>query len=341
MNKRTGSGLASYGSPGKAHQLTRSLSTGLVATVLASAALFDSAADAGELAGRRVVHVDSYHRGNEWNDRIAAAVTSVLEERGIEVRVVHLDGKRRSSDGEKRAAALEAKRIIEAFEPDVVTASDDDAAKYLLMPHFRGADMPFVFCGLNWDASVYGLPYRNTTGMVEVSPIPQIVRFLRQHARGQRIGFLAEDTETKRKELLHHERLFGLTYDQTYFVKTFGEWKEAYRRAQSEVDMLLLLGVGAVRGWDIQAASDFVEEVGTVPTGTDFEWLMPVSMLGVVKSPEEQGRWAAQAALRILEGVEPDRIPLTYNRDGELIFNSRLARRLGVEAPPPLAKVVP
>lgn len=298
-------------------------------------------AQAQETQKRRVLHVDSYHEGNEWNDRIVAAVTGVLRSQGIEVRVIHLDGKRRSSDAEKMASALEAKRIIEDLKPDVVTASDDDAAKFLLMPHFRDAHTPIVFCGLNWDASVYGLPYRNTTGMVEVSPIPQIVQFLRQHARGSRVGFLSEDTETKRKELLHHRRLFGLQYDRTYFVSTFDEWKEAYLRAQGEVDMLLVLGVGAVRDWDIRAAARFVEEVTTIPSGTDFEWLMPVALLGVVKSPEEQGRWAGQAALKILEGIEPNQIPLTYNREGELVFNRRIANRLEIATAPPLARTLP
>ena len=88
------------------------------------------------------------------------------------------------------------------------------------MPHYKDADLPFVFCGLNWDASSYGLPYANVTGMVEVTPIPQIIRLLRSYAKGDRIGYLAEDTTTKRKELEYHERLFGIKYDQVYLVST-------------------------------------------------------------------------------------------------------------------------
>jgi hypothetical protein len=292
-------------------------------------------------APRRILHVDSYHVGNQWNDRIAAALVAALKDHGISVRVFHLDAKRKSSEDERRESARAAKRAIEEFDPHAVTISDDDAAKYLLMPYYRDAAIPFVFCGLNWDASVYGLPYSNTTGMVEVSPIPQILRFLRQHARGLRIGFLSEDTETKRKELLHHERLFGIKYDKAYFVGSFEAWKNAFREAQSEVDMLLVLGVGAIADWDVGAAAKFAEEVSEIPTGTDFEWLMPVVLLGVTKSPEEQGRWAAQAAIRILDGVPPRQIPLTYNREGELMFNSRIARRLGVAGPPPLARKLP
>jgi hypothetical protein len=164
---------------------------------------------------------------------------------------------------------------------------------------------------------------------------------LRQHARGPRVGFLAEDTETKRKELAHHERLFGLRYEKTYFVRSHAEWMEAFLRAQSEVDMLMILGVGALSDWDPEQARQLAEARSEIPSGTDFEWLTGVSLIGVVKSPEEQGRWAAQAALQILEGVPPSRIPVTYNREGELYFNRRIAKRLGIDRSPPLARIVP
>jgi hypothetical protein len=176
--------------------------------------------------------------------------------------------------------------------------------------------------------------------MVEVSPIPQIVRLLRRHARGPRLGFLAENTEVKRKELTYHERLFGITYDKTYFVKSYADWKAAFLQAQKEVDMLMILGVGALPDWNLADASRLAEEKSEIPSGTDFEWLTAVSLVGVVKSPQEQGRWVAQATLRILEGVRPSDIPLSYNREGELFYNERIARRLGIKDLLPLARAV-
>jgi LmbE family N-acetylglucosaminyl deacetylase len=296
---------------------------------------------AGGYEGKRVLHIDSYHLGNEWNDRIADAVRATLEGTGVELHIIHLDAKRRSLEEEKRAAALQAKEMIETFRPDVVTASDDDAAKYLIMPYYRDAELPFVFCGLNWDASVYGLPYSNVTGMVEVSPIPQIIRLLRGYARGDRIGYLTENTETKRKELEYHEKLFGIRYDKVYLVRTFEEWKEAFLRAQDEVDLLVTLGVAAVTGWDDDGARALAENYTKIPAGTDFAWLMHFNLLAVGKVPEEQGRWAARAALKILDGVQPSRIPLTYNKEGQLYFNTKIAVRLGIKAAPPLAQLVP
>lgn len=316
--------------------MIRALSCSLVVSLC----LMSAAASAAGYEGKRILHVDSYHAGNEWNDRIVQAVRDTLEGTGVELKVIHLDTKRRSSEPEKRAAALRAKQIIEQFRPDVVTASDDDASQYLIMPYYKDAALPFVFCGVNWDASVYGFPYANVTGMVEVSPIPQIVNLLKRYAHGNRIGYLAEDTPTKHKELAYHERLFGIKYDHAYFVSTFEDWKNAYMRAQDEVDMLVILGVGAITDFDDRTAQQLAETATRIPSGTDFAWLMPFTMLGVGKLPEEQGRWAAEAALKILDGVAPSRIPLTYNRQGKLYFNPRIAVRLGVEEFPALAELV-
>ncbi|HZH53047.1 MAG TPA: hypothetical protein VEZ16_14340 [Microvirga sp.] len=311
-----------------------------LAALLLTTLSFGSAGLAAE-GGRRILHIDSYHQGNEWNDRIVAALRDTLKGKDVDLRIVHLDAKRLSSDAQIHASAQATMRAIEDFKPAVVTVSDDPAAQHVVMPYLRDARTPVVFCGLNWDASVYGLPYRNTTGMVEVSPIPQIVRLMRQHARGSRLGFLAEDTSVKRKEMTYHERLFGITYDKAYFVSSHADWWQAFLRAQQEVDMLMILGVGALADWDPADARRLAEEKSEIPSGTDFEWLTGVSLIGVVKHPEEQGRWTAQAALRILDGVEPSAIPLTYNREGELFFNARIAKRLGIRESPPLARTVP
>jgi len=299
------------------------------------------AAAAGDYTGKKILHIDSYHRGNYWNDAIADAVRDTLADTGVELKIIHLDTKRNPSEEFKTAAALRAVAVIDEFQPDVVTASDDNAAKYLIMPHYKDAELPFVFCGVNWDASVYGFPYKNVTGMVEVSPIPQIVKLLQQYAKGDRIGYLTENTPTKRKEMEYHKKLFGIEYDGVYLVDSFSEWRASFLKAQEEMDMLIVLGVAALDDWDDEQARELAENHTRIPTGTDFGWLMHIAMLGVGKSPQEQGRWAAKAALKILDGVSPGQIPLAYNKAGQLYFNTRIAARLGITEIPPLAEIVP
>ncbi|MEM9681909.1 MAG: ABC transporter substrate binding protein [Pseudomonadota bacterium] len=312
----------------------------LPALILTAFVALAAGASAQDHSGKRVLHIDSYHQGNEWNDRIAEAVRETLADTGVDLKVIHLDTKRNKAEDFKKAAAVHAKKVIEEFKPDVVTTSDDNAAKYLIMGHYKDADLPFVFSGLNWDASVYGLPYSNVTGMVEVSPIPQIIALMRKHAKGKRLGLLTEDSPTKRKELEYHRKLFGLDYEKTYFVSSFDAWKSSFLEAQDSVDMLLLLGVAGVKGWDNEAARKFAEANTRIPSGTDFGWLMHVSLLGVGKVPEEQGRWAAKAALKILDGVRPSDIPLAYNKEGQLLMNKTIAGKLGISDFPPLAKIV-
>jgi hypothetical protein len=71
---------------------------------------------AGPYDGKRVLHIDSYHQGNEWNDRIAAAVRRTFAGTGVDLRVTHLDTKRNPSEALQRAAALRAKEIIKTFK---------------------------------------------------------------------------------------------------------------------------------------------------------------------------------------------------------------------------------
>src|SRR4051794_8371202 len=49
---------------------------------------------------KKVLHVDSYHEGNEWNDRIVAALRETLAAKGVGLRVVHLDAKRHPAEAD-------------------------------------------------------------------------------------------------------------------------------------------------------------------------------------------------------------------------------------------------
>lgn len=105
--------------------------------------------------------------------------------------------------------------------------------------------------------------------------------------------------------------------------------------------MLVILGVAAIADFDDDAAQALAESQTRIPAGTDFDWLMHLALLGVGKVPEEQGRWAARAALKIIDGALPSQIPLAYNKEGRLYFNRKIAARLGIEDSPPLAELVP
>jgi ABC-type uncharacterized transport system substrate-binding protein len=296
-----------------------------------------STADAAP-AGKKVLLIDSYHEGYEWSDGIVAGAKGVLASKGVELKIVRMDTKRNGSEEAKKAAAAKVKDAVDSFKPDVLIACDDNASQYVVQPFYKDAALPVVFCGVNWDASGYGYPYKNATGMVEVALIPQVVENLKAYAKGSRIGFLTSDTETERKEGVWIKKLFKMQFASEQYVKTMDAWKEAFKRMQGEVDMLILNSAAGINDWNEADAAAFALANSKIPSGTTYAWLMPVSMVGLIKVAEEQGEWSAVTALKILDGASPASIPIAQNKKASVSLNAKLAAKAGIVFPAALLK---
>ncbi|UCH73300.1 MAG: hypothetical protein JSU82_13210 [Rhodospirillales bacterium] len=302
--------------------------------ILGAAAAFAFAA-AGPLAaaetydGKKILFVDSYHEGYAWSDGTLAGVRSVLDSSGAELRVVRMDTKRKKTDEDKLTAARMVKQTIESFRPDVVIASDDNASKYVIEPFYKDAAVPFVFCGVNWDASIYGFPYSNVTGMVEVASVDELFVFLERLTDGRRVGYLAADVFTAHKEQTNIEKTFGMQFAETRYVSAMDEWLAQFRELQDKVDILLVGNAAGTEGWDDDTAARFVERHTRIPSGAVHPHMVRFALIAFTKLAEEQGEWAARTALRILDGTPPSAIPISRNTRGRLIINERVAGRLG------------
>ena len=297
----------------------------------------------------KILFVDSYHAGYEWSDGITNGILNALNVQmngdnaldhsasAVELKILRMDTKRNTSEEFCQQAALKAKADIEAWQPNVIIASDDNASKYLIAPYFKETETPVVFCGVNWDASEYGFPARNVTGMLEVELLPQLLEALQKYAKGNRIGYIASDHLTNRKQVANFEKTFDLTMNAK-FVNSYEEWQNAFTALQDESD-LVLLGVAAnLSGWDNEQVIQFVETATRIPSGCFDPWMAPLALIGYTKIPEEQGEWAAQTALQILDGASPADIPVVMNTKGQIYLNMRLAEKLGVRFPLTLVK---
>ena len=221
---------------------------------------------------------------------------------------------------------------IAAFQPDVVIASDDNASKYVIKPFYKDADLPFVFCGINWDASMYGYPYNNVTGMVEVALVPELLAYLKPYAKGDSIAYLAADVATARKEGLYYRKLFQLDVAERY-VNTFADWVTAYTEMQTECDLLIVGNNAGINDWNEAQAEQIILTTTQVPTGAIYDFMTPYALFGYTKVAEEQGEWAAETALQVLEGTDISTIPITTNTQGNLFINMKLAEAMGLEIP--------
>ena len=310
----------------------------LLAAVPLALALLAAPAHAADLAGKKVFFVNSYHEGYPWSDGEEKGTKAALAGTGVELRFFRMDAKRHGDDAFRKAAAEKAKAEIEAYKPDVVIVVDDPAVKYLLQAHFKDAKVPFVFAGVNWDASKYGLPYKNATGMVEVAPVKALMASLRPYAKGDRIGYMTVDSETERIEGPMYEKTIGAPFTVARYTKTFAEWKEAFKKMQGEVDMVLFGNTAGLPDWNEAEAKAWVMEHTKVPSGCAYDFMMPFAMLGLTKIEEEQGAWAGATALRILKGESPAAIAIAANKDSKSFINVKLATKAGVVFKPELVR---
>jgi len=311
----------------------------LISSVLAVIfSLFLISGQAKDYRAKKVLFINSYHPGYQHSDEELQGVEKKFSGRGIQLKAIHMDTKRNPSEEYAKQKALEIKAVITEFKPDVIISADDPAFQYVIQPYYRDSDIPVVFCGINWDVSIYGAPYKNTTGVLEVALVNQLCQNLKRFAKGTRVGVMAFDQYGERKHVSYLSKHIEGQLIEPVFVADFAAWKEKFLEMQNKADMIVLSSTEGVVNWDIQEAEKFVRENIKVPTGSGITTLIPVALITLAHQPEEQGELAAEMALKILDGTKPNNIPVVENKRGDLYLNFILADRLGIIFPPRLIR---
>ena len=290
--------------------------------------------DADAATNRKCLFVSSYHQGYAWSDGVERGLRSVLD-RHCEIKQFDMDTKRHKSKDEIKASALRAKALIESWQPDIVIAADDNAAKHLIVPYYKDHALPFVFCAVNWTADEYGFPYSNVTGMLEVAPIqPSLARALQIVPNLRRVFYLGADTLTESKNLKRYQdAASSLGLEVTHALANSTEaWLAAYETAQ-DYDLVVLGSNAGINDWDPDKVRAGVLRHTRKLSVTNMEWMMPFTILGLTKVPEEQGEWAAKAAISILSGTPPSAIPIVSNSRRDIWVNTGILAASGLTLP--------
>ncbi len=300
------------------------------------AALVALAPGLAQAAGK-VLFVNSYHQGYPWSDGEEAGTQQALTGSGVQLEFYRMDTKRHPESKWFDDQSKKLKAKIDAEKPDVVIVADDNATR-VMVDHYKNNGQKWVFCGVNWDASAYGLPFSNATGMNEVALVDRIIETLKGYAKGSRVGFLTVDTETERIEGRAYAKILKLTFAKEKYVKTFAEWKDEFRKMQGEVDVLFFGNFAGINDWNEAEAAAFALEHSRIPSGSAYDFTMPYTMLGMTKIAEEQGIWAGKAAMQVLKGAPVSSIPVTQNKEYKLFLNVKLASKAGVVFRPELVR---
>ena len=282
---------------------------------------------------KKILYIDSYN-ANLWSATIENGIHSILDKhKNIELKIFRMDTKRFPLEQFKETSALKAKEIIREWKPDVVIASDDNAAKYLIVPYFMNSEIPFVFCGINFDSTIYGFPTKNITGIEEVILLDETLNIIKQYTKGNRLGLIAADNISSHRTYKYLSETENRKFHSVRFVKDFDELKKAFIEIQPEVDMLFFYDTATVENFDLEKMVEFAKKNTIIPTFGSHFLNIRYSLLGTPKIGEELGKWAANTALKILDGAKPSEIPITKNKQTKIYLNLPIANKLGIKFP--------
>mgnify|MGYP006282766805 FL=1 len=288
----------------------------------------------------RIFYINSYHQGYGSSDDITAGIQETVATSGAELEIFYMDTKRQTSEQHIEAISAEALERIEHYKPNVIIASDDNAIKYIVAPHFKSGHIPVIFCGVNWSCEQYGLPTDNVTGMLEVLPLDEAFATLKEiYPDAKKLTILSENTTSEQNNKTYLDpvyREFG--YDPQYaLVDNYTDWKAAFLHANESADLIFFVTNGAIQNWDAEDAKAFITEHIKKPIFTADDFMMEYAVFGFTKVAKEQGIWAAERALEIINGASPRDFPVTKNQQAEIYINTLLAQKIGFEKPANLA----
>ena len=277
---------------------------------------------------KSILYINSYHQGYGSGDDIARGIFETLEGKNIDLEVIYMDTKRNlSNEYIERISKQIADSIIHK-SPDLIIASDDNAVAYVVSTYLKDLTIPVVYCGVNWTTDQYDLPESHITGMIEVLPFEQGIELTKSFNPDiQNVYVLSENSNSEQKNIQYIAEICDdLSLSLHYkLVEDFDAWKEGFLEGNKSSDLVYIPTNGAISNWDEQLAIDFIKENIQKPVMSCDDFMMPYCVFGLTKVQSEQGVWAAETALRILDGTDPASIPQAKNKQTQIWFNPVLA----------------
>lgn len=248
----------------------------------------------------RLLHVMSFESLWRWTDGQLAGFRQGLDMPQAQWQVFQMDVKRHRSPAEKAARGRLAREAVEAFRPDLLYLSDDDAVAEVAVP-YAGSRMPIVFSGVNRTLLEHGLEGApNITGVLEREHVAESLRLLRAVVPGAR-------------------RLAMVSDPSPYWDAWIGHSVFALPRADGTAVPYPDLARWVVQHTRLPDISFWIDRVHH---GT---------LLSVTVSEHEQGLAAGRLASAILrDGRSPASLPVRPTSHGRPAVNLARARQLGI-----------
>lgn len=322
----------------------RTASTGRLlaaALLLVFAAGASAQKPAGGAVPFRILHVMSYHSPWRWTDGQFEGFKAGLGDARAEYKVYQLDTKRYSSPAEMDARGREARALVDAWKPDLVYTTDDDAQE-LVTRHYLGKPIPQVFSGVNKAPAQYGFDKAgNVTGVIEHEHFGESVQLLKQVVPGlKRLVVVLDDAPMWGPVVQRMKEAPlppGVTIVGWETLRTFDEFKARMSAYPDIADGIALIGVfnfkdKAGRNVPYQDVLRWTAENSRLPDlGFWIDRVHYGTLVAVTVSEREQGLAAGRLARQILvEGKSPASLPIRETTKGLPVISLARAKKLGI-----------
>jgi len=289
----------------------------------------------------KVLLIFSYHPEHAWVVDETRGVEDVLIDRGVEIEKSYLDTKRNTSAEWMEKVAEEAVKKIREFKPDLVIVFDDNACE-LVAKKYTDQSLPFVFCGMNGEPDDYGFPAQNITGVIERHHLVATVDLLRQLAPSvEKMAIMTDGSPTSQAFITGIKKETPpIEISEFYTTHDFDDWKAKVEELQTKVDAIGIYVYHTIKEKGMETSlppEDVIAwtlENNKLPDCTFSDFTVKDGVLcGVTESGYEQGKAAANIAIRILNGETPENIPIEPTEKGMKMVNETRAKELNIEIP--------
>ncbi len=292
-------------------------------------------------ASPNVLVLHSYHPGLSWTDTLNAGISETFRQQMPEVLlwVEYLDTKRNTDTSylSLQAALLRHKLAQSTF--NLIITTDNDALDFVLKYRdsiFRGA--PVVFCGVNDFKPEQLLGQRGITGLAENPSFAETMSTaLGLHPDTREFVVIGADQAIT--DLLTDRSLREL--EQRFPDIRFTYWNnldalELRSRLQKLTAGQLILVHGVMRNEegvlvDYSGKNLFLSTHTEAPIYGFWDFEMGTGCVGgKMVQGRTEGQRVARLAMDILEGADPDSIPVHTDTPSRFIFDYVQLQRFGI-----------
>jgi PAS domain S-box-containing protein len=290
---------------------------------------------------RNVLALHSYNPGLSWTKGVNAGMRETLENGDVPFiyRVEYLDTKRNPDPTYRTLLYRTLKHKLRGKKFDVILLSDNNALDFALAHREElFPDTPIVFCGVNNFHAGMLQREGNITGISEEPAIRETMALARRLHPDTR-EFVIIGGQTLPTDIITDRTIRAM--EREFPDITFTYWndlpaRELKKRLTTLSRGQLIFVHGIMRNEqgvliDYHEKNAFLAGYAPVPIYGFWDFELGVGCIGgKVISSYEQGAMAAGMALRILDGTDPEEIPVSYETPTRHMFDYEQLKRFDI-----------